>query len=73
LYEAALNDSPHSSEIHYQLALLYEDMLKELQSLFSIARKFYNLPARWKEIREANADKIDNPAKLTPGTEPMIP
>ncbi len=172
LYEAALDDSPRSAEIHYQLALIYEDKLKEpvnalhhfkrylalepsgahaieakdaikrdevalvtalsgdavvtraeaarlrnenlnlrrqidgskparaamstprtstehsspapaheprtyvVQSgdtLFSIARKFYQSSARWKDIRDANADKIDNPAKLAPGTQLKIP
>jgi tetratricopeptide (TPR) repeat protein len=171
LYEAALDDSPHSAEVHYQLALLYEDKLKDPlnalhhfkrylaldptgahaseakdaikrdevalvtslsddavvtraeaarlrnenlnlrrqidgaktrataspprannsqaspapareprsyvvqpgDTLFSIARKFYQSSARWKDIRDANKDKIDNPAKLAPGTELKIP
>lgn len=169
LYESALDDSPRAAEIHYQLAVLYDDKLKDPldalhhfkryltlepngrhaneakeiverdevalvtalsgdavltradaarlrnenlnlrkqleerapktklaaaaaakaapekssvprsytveagDTLFSIARKFYKSPARWKEIREANSGKIDNPGKLKPGTRLTIP
>ncbi len=42
-------------------------------TLFSIARKFYKSAARWKEIRDANKDKIDKPGKLKPGETLVIP
>jgi LysM repeat protein len=42
-------------------------------TLFSIARKFYKSSRRWKEIRDANKNKIDNPAKLQPGQSLTIP
>jgi LysM repeat protein len=42
-------------------------------TLFSISRKFYKSSARWKQIRDANRDKIDNPAKLKPGESLTIP
>lgn len=42
-------------------------------TLFSIARKFYKSSARWKEIRDANKDKIDKPGKLKPGERLIIP
>ena len=29
LYEAALDDSPHCAEVHYRLALLYDDKMKD--------------------------------------------
>src|SRR6266403_525419 len=29
LYEAALDDTPQCAEVHYQLALLYDDKLKD--------------------------------------------
>lgn len=29
LYEAALDDSPHCAEVHYKLALLYDDKMKD--------------------------------------------
>jgi LysM repeat protein len=42
-------------------------------TLFSIARKFYKSSARWKEIRDANKSRIDNPGKLKPGQTLVIP
>jgi nucleoid-associated protein YgaU len=42
-------------------------------TLFSIARKFYKSSARWKEIRDANRDKIDNGTRLKPGQTLTIP
>lgn len=48
-------------------------VVKSGDTLFSIARKVYKSSARWKEIRDANRDKIDNPAKLKPGERLTIP
>ena len=175
LYEAALDDSPRSAEVHYKLALLYDDKLndpvsalhhfkrylalsptgahaadvknsikhdeiaaltvlsgdsvitrseaarlrnenlnlhKELETralpartatdkspqesdtsskktasgkgdrsyvvqsgdtLFSISRKFYKSPKRWKEILNANKKSIHDPKKLTVGQTLVIP
>jgi LysM repeat protein len=42
-------------------------------TLFSISRKFYKSPSRWKEIRDANKSKIENAAKLQPGQTLVIP
>ena len=42
-------------------------------TLFSIARKFYKSSARWKEIRDANKKKTDDPEKLEPGESLTIP
>jgi LysM repeat protein len=42
-------------------------------TLFSISKRFYKSPARWKEIRDANKSKIDDPAKLKPGQTLVIP
>jgi LysM repeat protein len=42
-------------------------------TLFSISRKFYKSSARWKEIRDANKKKIDDPEKLEPGESLTIP
>ncbi|MDQ2825246.1 MAG: LysM peptidoglycan-binding domain-containing protein [Verrucomicrobiota bacterium] len=42
-------------------------------TLFSIARKFYKSSARWREIRDANKDKIDDATKLKPGERLTIP
>jgi len=171
LYEAALDDSPRSAEVHYKLALLYDDKLndpvsalhhfkrylalnpngshakdvkdsinrdeiaaltalsgdsvitraeaarlrnenltlhKQLEerpaprmtfeksqgndarkagskragqtyivqsgdTLFSISRKFYKSPKRWKAILEANKKDIRNPKDLTVGQTLVIP
>lgn len=42
-------------------------------TLFSISRKFYNSPKRWKQILEANEKNIPNPKKLTVGETLIIP
>jgi len=42
-------------------------------TLFSISRKFYKSPKRWKEILEANRKSIRDPKKLTVGQTLVIP
>src|SRR5260370_22368484 len=42
-------------------------------TLFSISRKFYNSPKRWKEILNANEKNISDPKKLTVGETLVIP
>ena len=42
-------------------------------TLFSISRKFYKSPKRWKEILEANRKSIHDPKKLTVGQSLVIP
>jgi tetratricopeptide (TPR) repeat protein len=42
-------------------------------TLFSISRKFYNSPKRWKEILKANKKKIRDPKDLTIGQTLVIP
>src|SRR6266581_662614 len=42
-------------------------------TLFSISRKFYKSPKRWKEILEANKKNIRDPKKLTVGETLVIP
>jgi len=42
-------------------------------TLFSISRKFYNSPKRWKAILEANRKSIRNPKDLTVGQTLVIP
>lgn len=42
-------------------------------TLFSISRKFYDSPKRWKQILEANGKNIPNPKKLTVGETLIIP
>jgi LysM repeat protein len=42
-------------------------------TLFSISRKFYKSPKRWKEILNANEKNIRDPKKLTVGETLVIP
>jgi LysM repeat protein len=42
-------------------------------TLFSISRKFYNSPKRWKAILEANKKNIRDPKDLTVGQTLVIP
>jgi LysM repeat protein len=42
-------------------------------TLFSISRKFYNSPKRWKQILEANRKSIRDPKNLTVGQTLVIP
>ncbi len=42
-------------------------------TLYSLARKYYNDPKRWKEIWEANKGAIPDKDKLRVGTELAIP
>jgi nucleoid-associated protein YgaU len=42
-------------------------------TLFSISRKFYNSPKRWKAILEANKKDIRDPKNLTIGQTLVIP
>jgi LysM repeat protein len=42
-------------------------------TLFSISRKFYNSPKRWKQILEANRKSIRDPKDLTVGQTLVIP
>jgi LysM repeat protein len=47
--------------------------VREGDTLASISRKFYKSSGRWKKIRDANRDAIQDPAKLKPGTTLTIP
>jgi tetratricopeptide (TPR) repeat protein len=42
-------------------------------TLFSISRRFYKSPKRWKEILDANRKSIRDPKKLTAGQTLVIP
>lgn len=48
-------------------------VVREGDTLASIARKFYKSTGRWKKIRDANKNVIDDPAKLKPGMTLTIP
>lgn len=42
-------------------------------TLYALARKYYNNQSRWRDIYNANKDRIPNPDKLKIGTELVIP
>jgi len=48
-------------------------VVKAGDSLSKIAQEFYGDAKRWKEIHEANKDKIKNPDALQAGWELVIP
>jgi len=48
-------------------------VVKSGDTLFSISRKFYKSPKRWKEILSANEKNIHDPKKLTVGQTLVIP
>src|SRR5437588_3146388 len=48
-------------------------VVKDGDTLASISRKFYKTSKRWKEIRDANEKKIDDPDNLKAGLTLTIP
>ena len=48
-------------------------VVQQGDTLYSIARKFYKSPSRWKEIRDANRSKLAASSKLEPGATLTIP
>jgi len=48
-------------------------LVKEGDTLASISRKFYKTSKRWREIRDANEKKIDDPDNLRAGLTLTIP
>jgi nucleoid-associated protein YgaU len=47
--------------------------VKEGDTLASISRKFYKTSKRWREIRDANESKVDDPNNLKEGVTLTIP
>lgn len=47
--------------------------VKEGDTLSSISRRFYKTSKRWREIRDANENKVDDPSNLKEGTTLKIP
>jgi LysM repeat protein len=48
-------------------------VVRQGDTLASISRKFYKSSSRWKKIRDANKNVIDDPAKLKAGMTLTIP
>ena len=66
LYEAALDDSPRSAEVHYKLALLYDDKLNDPVSALHHFRRYLALsPTGTHAADVENSIKHDEIAALT--------
>src|SRR6266576_5583543 len=66
LYEAAIDDSPRSAEIHYKLALLYDDKLNDPVSALHHFKRYLALSPNGPHANEAkNSMKHDELAALT--------
>jgi LysM repeat protein len=66
LYEAALDGSPHSAEVHYKLALLYDDKLNDPVSALHHFKRYLALSPNGPHANEVkNSIKRDEIAALT--------
>src|SRR6266511_3475024 len=66
LYEAALDDSPRCSEVHYKLALLYDDKLNDPLSALHHFRRYLALSPTGPHAADVkNSIKRDEIAALT--------
>ena len=66
LYEAALDDSPRCAEVHYKLALLYDDKLNDPVSALHHFRRYFALsPTGVHAADVKNSIKRDEIAALT--------
>jgi tetratricopeptide (TPR) repeat protein len=66
LYEAALDDSPRCAEIHYKLALLYDDKLNDPVSALHHFRRYITLSPNGPHANDAkNSIRRDELAAVT--------
>src|SRR5881392_1665817 len=66
LYEAALDDSPRCAEIHYKLALLYDDKMNDPLSALHHFRRYLALSPNGSHANDVkNSMKRDEVAALT--------
>src|SRR6266850_6669773 len=66
LYEAALDDSPRCAEVHYKLALLYDDKLNDPVSALHHFRRYLALSPNGSHANDVkNSMKRDEVAVLT--------
>src|SRR5881275_1628996 len=66
LYEAALDDSPRCAEIHYKLAVLYDDKLNDPVSALHHFKRYLALSPNGTHVNEVkNSIKHDEVAALT--------
>ena len=66
LYEAALDDSPRSAEIHYKLAVIYDDKLNDPLSALHHFKRYLALSPGGSHVNDVkNSMKRDEVAVLT--------
>ena len=66
LYEAALDDSPRGAEIHYKLALIYDDKLNDPVSALHHFKRYLALSPNGPHAKDVkNSIKRDEIAALT--------
>ncbi len=66
LYEAALDDSPRGAEVHYKLALLYDDKLNDPVGALHHFKRYLSLNPNGSHAKEVkNSIKRDEVAALT--------
>jgi tetratricopeptide (TPR) repeat protein len=66
LYEAALDDSPRCAEVHYKLALLYDDKLNDPVSALHHFRRYLTLSPKGNHANDVqNSIRRDELAALT--------
>jgi LysM repeat protein len=66
LYEAALDDSPRGAEVHYKLALLYDDKLNDPVSALHHFKRYLALTPNGSHAKDVkNSIKRDEIAALT--------
>ncbi len=66
LYEAALDDSPRGAEIHYKLALLYDDKLNDPVDALHHFKRYLSLSPNGAHAKDVNESiKRDEIAALT--------
>jgi len=64
LYEAALDGTPKSAEVHYKLALLYDDKLKSPLDALHHMDRYLELAPNGPHIKDAKAYKKEGEVKL---------
>ncbi|MEI9896832.1 MAG: LysM domain-containing protein [Chthoniobacter sp.] len=64
LYESALDGTPKTAEVHYKLALLYDDKLKSPVDALHHMDRYLALAPAGAHVRDAKAYKKEGEAKL---------
>src|SRR5438270_819266 len=73
LYEAALDGTPQSAEVHFKLALLYDDKMNDPLHALHHFKRYLVLNPEGSHAAEANEKEIDDPDNLKAGLTLTIP